>query len=411
MKNKKDTWIKKNDLAALLLISIFMNGFETGGYQAALLYIGQEYQLSGSAQGVMASVELFATMIAPIIFGSIADRIGKRIMLILSTLARVVSGFIILMACGSIVFAIGIFILGCATSIIQYVAIAEMDDAYPLTNHNRMGFITATYALGAVVAPLIVGVSVHSAIGWKSFFMADCLVSVILSYLLAHVSYEPREVAEEGQSTSISHGSDVKEGGSEKKDNVRSESQEIYYWGVFLLSFIMFIYVGVENGVGFFLNSYFYAAIDSTKGYLALSIFWFAMIPSRILCGIFAKYRKQLLCIAPLGATLFLCGLSFVQGETVAFLVVCILGFFCGAVYPNVLTYAADFAGKRTATVTATITVATGIGGTVLSAAVGFMEEVFGYRGSFLVLTVIMGIDIIAAIAVIYSAKRRGITK
>ena len=46
---------RRNDLSALLLASIFMNGFETGGYQAALLYVGQEYDLSIGQQGILAS--------------------------------------------------------------------------------------------------------------------------------------------------------------------------------------------------------------------------------------------------------------------------------------------------------------------------------------------------------------------
>ncbi len=397
MKEQVKLFWEKNDLAMLLFLSIFMNGFETGGYQAALLYVGQDYNLPTSAQGLMVAVELFATMIAPVLFGHLADRIGKKIMLVVTTLARALSALVILFAAGSVVFAIGIFFLGMTTSIIQYVAIAEMDDAYPLTNHNRMGFIAATYAMGAVVAPLIVGVTVQTALGWKAFFASDFLISLVLGIWLAKISFALRELPEGAESIELAEISLT----ATKEDSLRPQ-----LFGIFLLCFIMFIYVGVENGIGFFLNGYLYDVMESFHGYMALSLFWFAMIPSRILCGIFAKHRSVLLCLASIGSTLFLLFLAMTKSEGLTFVVIFILGIFCGAVYPNVLTYAADFAGKRTATVTAAITVATGIGGTVVSAAFGFWEMALGYQNSFFILAVIMALDIVVSIWVVKGAHK-----
>ncbi|WP_029201445.1 MFS transporter [Oribacterium sp. NK2B42] len=383
-----------NDIAILLLISIFMNGFETGGYQAALLYIGEEYSLDHGAQGVIASVELFATMIAPIILGSLADRVGKKIMLTLFTAARVISGIIILLATGSLQFSVGVFILGFATSIIQYVAIAEMDDAYPVTRHKRMGGIAAMYASGAVVAPLIVGFALKTALGWRTFFAADAIISFVLALLLWKISFEPRENPADAEVF-------------EYEGSVTGGSGSIYVKGVIYLCIIMFIYVGVENGVGFFLNGFMHDNVHSERGYIALSIFWMAMIPSRVLCGYLSKYRHLLLCAAPTGAAVFLWFLSVVKNEYAAFLVVFIMGFFCGAVYPNVLTYAADYSGFKTATVIAAITVATGIGGTLVSFVFGFLEKAVGFTWSFRILAVFLALDLVFALKVVMTKSKK----
>jgi len=98
---RRSFW-QRNDLSLLFLLSIFMNGFETGGYQAALLYIGQEFDLSIGQQGILASVQLFATMIAPLLLGPLADRIGKKIMLVLFTATRVLSAAVIMLATESL---------------------------------------------------------------------------------------------------------------------------------------------------------------------------------------------------------------------------------------------------------------------------------------------------------------------
>ncbi|SFT36061.1 Fucose permease [Selenomonas sp. GACV-9] len=377
---EKPKFWQRNDLSLLFLLSIFMNGFETGGYQAALLYIGQEFDLSIGQQGILASVQLVATMIAPLLLGPLADRIGKQIMLVVFTASRVLSAAVILLATDSVVFAIGIFTLGFACSIVQYVAIAGMQDAYPLTRNRRMGYITAMFALGAVVAPLIVGISVGMPGGWRSFFLLSGLIFLLLTVFLARTDFSPREelAAEE----------------------VQSSSDRLYLKGMALLCTIMFIYVGVENGVCFFLSNFMLATMDSARGYLALSLFWLAMIPSRFLCGIFAKYRDKLIYIAPLGAALLLAILTLLTSELAAFAVVFALGFFCGGVYPNVLTYVADFAGGRTATVTAAITVATGVGAAIVSASFGFLHASFGFTGAFLILAILLGIDVVVALLV-----------
>ena len=374
---EKTAYWKKNDLSLLFLLSIFMNGFETGGYQAALLYVGQEFDLSIGQQGMLAAVQLFATMIAPLLLGPLADKIGKKIMLVFFTAARTLSAAIILLATNSLIFALGIFVLGFACSIVQYVAIAGMQDAYPKTRNARMGYITAMFALGAVIAPLVVGASLDTPWGWRGFFVLSALIFLLLTIGLAKADFSPREET--------------------TPEELAQNDGRMYFKGVALLCAIMFIYVGVENGFCFFLNSFMADTIHSGRGYLALSLFWLAMIPSRFLCGCFAQYRSRLIYIAPLGAAIMLALLTCLTQEILVFAAVFVFGFFCGAVYPNVLTYVADFAGGRTATVTAAITVATGIGATVISASFGFLHEHFGFTGAFLILAALLALDILIA--------------
>lgn len=374
----------KNDLSMIMLSLIFMNGFETGGYQAALLYIAKTYSMNNGQQGVMASVELFATMIAPIIFGGLADRIGKKKVLVFFTLLRAFSGLWIMASPSALAFGTGIFILGFTTSIIQFVAIAGIDDMYPKTAHSKMGMITAMYAFGALTAPLIVGTLIRGFGDWKAFFAVDCIISLMLTFVMLVTQFTPRE-----------------EIGEDLVSSKENNASEIKAAGVVLLCLIMFIYVGVENGVGFFLNGFMNEVVGSERGYIALSIFWFAMIPSRILCGVFTAHRRILLTAAPAGAAVMLVLLSEINTEITAFIVVFLLGMFCGAVYPNVLTYADDFSGVWTATVIAAITVSTGVGGTLATASFGFITETFGYSGGFMILAAVIAVNVILAAFVI----------
>lgn len=370
----------KNDLAILFFVTIFMNGYETGGYQAALMEIGAGFGMNEGQQGLLAAVELFATMIAPLVLGGVADRVGKKKMLVAFTAARVLSSVIMLLCREPVGFGVGIFIMGFATSILQYVAIAGMEDAYPLTNKRRMGSITAMYAAGAVSAPYVVGLSLRSGGSWKLVLVIDLIISLAQAVLFWLISFAPRE-----QAPALQEGPAAAAG-------------RIYAVGVFWLCFIMFVYVGVENGVGFFLNAYMHDAIGVDNGYIALSLFWLTMIPSRILCGIFERHRRRLIVAAPLGAAALLAVLAVQRFVLPSFFFAAVLGFFCGAVYPNVLTYAYDFSAGKTATVVGLITFATGVGGTLLSAFFGFWLTDFGVLGSFLILAGLMLVDTAAAL-------------
>ena len=76
--SESSTLVKRDDrLWIILFLIIFINGFEAGGYQASLWNIGETYDLSTTSMGLFASVELFATMLAPLLLGASADRSNK----------------------------------------------------------------------------------------------------------------------------------------------------------------------------------------------------------------------------------------------------------------------------------------------------------------------------------------------
>ncbi|MCR5665248.1 MAG: MFS transporter [Eubacterium sp.] len=369
-------------LAILFYISIFLNGFESGGFQATLVSIGDEYGLTTQMEGILASVELFATVFAPLVLGPIADRVGKKRILVLFTFWRAISGGIILLSTGRIGLTIGIFVLGMAVSMVQVSAISGMMDGYPKTNHKRMGLVAVMYALGAVVAPLFVDVMIQTSLGWQGFFVAGLIISLVLTAILWKSDFAPREQGEKEQE-------------SEQKNG------RLYVLGVLFLCLIMFIYCGVENGVGFFMNEFAAERIAGGDGYVALSLFWLAMIPSRLLSGVLVRYRKAMLVSAPLGAALLLLACSGINTTGALLVFAFATGFFCGVIYPNVLTYASDFAGSRTATVMSAITIATGLGGAIISAAFGFVASWVGFSGTFRVLAAVLAIDVILAIIVV----------
>ncbi|SDW77579.1 Predicted arabinose efflux permease, MFS family [Lachnospiraceae bacterium KHCPX20] len=372
--------IKKKvpDLLCLaLFLLIFINGFESGGYQASLHTIGKAYDLSITSMGLFATVELFSTMLAPIILGGWADHIGKKKSLILMIYLQIISCAFIGIGSSQIAFLLGIFILGISTSTIQFVGIAAVGDIYKDSGF-KIGIITSMYALGSVVAPLVVGVYLKLGVNWRVLFW---LIMIISAFSLIGLF-------------------DRRADWSIKKEVVHelTPKGELVIPVIMMLSFIMLIYVGFENGFAFFVNSYFLDELHSEAGEFALSLYWMMMIPSRLISGKFSQHAVRNLILATVSIPLITVIMAYTSFVTVELVLGAMLGFACGAIYPNVLTLAMKYSGRYSATATGIITTATGIGGVIFTGLMGIMADNLGYRTALILLALMFMVDIIIAV-------------
>ena len=371
---------KTPDLLWLFLFFIiFINGFEAGGYQASLYTIGKVYDLTESSKGIFASVELTATMLAPIILGSWADRTNKiRCLLIMMGIQAMAALFVFTSSLQA-VFIGGIFFLGLTTSALQFIAIAALAEYYPVTGGRKIGFMTAMYALGAFVAPLFVKYYLGIGGDWRILFITLFIGTVIA---FAGITLWGRGEPEEAKGIKDSAGI----------------SGKFIFAGVFLLCVVMCIYVGYENGFAFFVDTLFTDALMSDYGKFALSLFWLVMIPSRALVGIYSKYARKILIASVIAIPLISAVISRADSGVIA-LVLCIpLGFACGAIYPSVLNILMEYCADKKATATGMITTATGIGGAIFTALTGIMGEKMGLRNAILALS---GFFIISVVSVL----------
>ncbi len=361
-----------------LFLIVFFNGFEAGGYQASLYSIGQIYDLSITSMGLFASVELFATMLAPLALGSWADRSQKLKCLLILLGIQIAFAFTIFASNVALVFVVGIFFLGLTTSALQFISIAALMEAYPLTGKRKIGFMTSMYALGAFVAPLCVDQFIKMGFGWRLVFLALTIGSIIA---FAGVFALRNSKTEEGTAAE-----DTETGG------------KFVIVGVLLLCVVMCIYVGFENGFAFFVDTMFAEVLNSTSGKFAISLFWVVMIPSRVLVGLFARHAKKILVasIIAIPVITFLITMMTDAGAVMALIVP--LGLASGAIYPSVLSTLIGFSGNRKATATAMITTATGIGGVAFTALTGFLAEQIGLKGAMLSLS---GFFVISLVSVV----------
>lgn len=371
----------KDYLWIILFLIIFVNGFESGGYQASLYSIGKTYDLSVTSMGLFAALELLADMLAPILLGSWADKVGKAKSMTIMLGLQLVSAVVVLFTKAQTPFLIGMFALGLTTSALQFIAIATLADAYPLSGKKRIGFLTSMYAFGAVIAPLAVSFYLSRGITWRTLFVLLAIGTLIALVGIVKTGTDARENAPKSQKANQGKG-------------------QFVLLGILLLCVIMCIYVGFENGFSFFVDTLFTDVFRSPLGKYALSLYWAVMIPSRMLVGQFSKHVKKILlgCVVAIPCITVLVGIA---NSDLMVLLLCIpLGIASGAIYPCVLTLMLPFAGKKTATATGMITAATGIGGFAFTALTGFMADLWGMQVAMMVLSAFFVFSILAVLRV-----------
>ncbi len=371
----------------ILFLIVFINGFEAGGYQASLWHIGQEYDLSVTTMGIFASVELFATMLAPLVLGRWADSVRKSTSITILLSIQFVAAVAILLTKANTFFVIGVFFLGLTTSALQFISIAALADAYPLSYSKRIGYMTSMYAFGALVSPLIVNYYLTHGLDWRTLFALLAIGSIVSFVGIKKAGDELREYKI------------IDENGSSKVTG------EFILVGILLLCVIMCIYVGFENGFTFFVDTLFKEVLKSDIGKFALSLFWAVMIPSRVLVGYFAKYARKIVIVAIVAIPIVTVLISL-SSSSIAVLLLCIpLGFASGAIYPCVLNMMVPLAGKKTATATGMITTATGVGGFIFTALTGFLGDNLGLRAAMAMLSAFFIISLISAILALRMSK------
>ena len=360
-------------LFVLLSLMMFALGLQVGGFNLVIDPVAEEYHLSETLKGLLATFQYLAILIAPILFGGFSDRLGRKKVLIAFAFVFLAGCAFTLFVPNAVGFIIGVFLIGADTAVAVSTISAALGDAFAARAGRFINFSFVFYSLGAVVSPQIIERCINSLqMDWRVCYWLAAIVMLISLVTLFPVTFAPQPTytAEEKKS-----------GGAGRFRDAGS----ILFIGLFLT---MILHGSVETGLTFFAGSYF-TDVVTTPAYIAaaISAYWFMMIPARLLAGLFNKYRREVPIVSFVCMSVLLVLMYTTSSGTVGLVCMAAIGFMIGPLYSTLLGLAAESFPKNAGTMTSLITAGQGIGGAASPFLMGLISGSVGTQNAYLMLS------------------------
>ncbi|NLE14432.1 MAG: MFS transporter, partial [Spirochaetales bacterium] len=304
--NKKKYLDRKILFSCLLHFSI---GFEMGGFQTVLRTMAEFFSLERIDSGFLVSAQYVGIILMPALIGRIADRVGKKRTLVVFMLVFSIGAFMVGVSSWLGITVLGLLFIGSGYGVAESVSTALLGDHYKENADRYINLSQAFLCIGAVAAPLVSSLTFFL---WRWVFLSSsavCLVSLVL--LLSETGF-----------TKVMHTSDA-----------LLLDKSLIQSNLFRLFFItMLLYVGMENGFGYVVETYFYDSFRSSWGAYAISLYWSAMALSRLLSSTVSSNLYVQLKIRFIAITLVYVVLVLSPSPVLSLILCALIGFSYGPI-------------------------------------------------------------------------------
>jgi MFS transporter, AAHS family, benzoate transport protein len=194
---------KFNKFHLVLFIWSFMiilfDGYDLSVYGTALPLIMDEWGLDSVVAGTMGSYGLFGMMFGAFIFGVLADKIGRKKVILINVLIFSLFTFLCGFAETATVFSIFRFIAGLGLGgIMPNVAALVMDYAPNSMKIRLVSLTLVSFAVGGALAPTV-GVLLIESFGWASVFIVAGLPLLGIPFMMKQLPESTSYLIRTGQ--------------------------------------------------------------------------------------------------------------------------------------------------------------------------------------------------------------------
>ncbi len=307
----------------IIFVSYFtigMLGVYISVYQYTVLSAAQFFNLSITMMGVLIALQHIGISLSPLLLGGLCDKIGKKKLILIMMTVMVLGMAFAGITQAFTVFLVAILAIGAGFAVTEGTMSAVLADEFFEDFSKHINFSQVAFSVGALCGPLAAQAMINHGVYFKDLYLyigAVFLVMIVLFTLTKH-QYD-------------------KGHGNPEHDNI-SVGKLFKSAILVLLAISIFMYVGIENTIANFADSYFELSQGAPQlSALALSLFWGAMIPSRFLSGIINIDPKKK--FIGLSALIFVSviGAMLVPNHTAKIVFFALSGFGCGPLWPMIM--------------------------------------------------------------------------
>ena len=313
--------------------------------------------------------------------GTLTERLGRRLILGGAVLVHALGVAGLGLAPTWVVFILAAMTAGAGAGCLDGGANGLVLDVYREGRGRAMNLLHVAFGVGALAAPLVVGMLVASGVPWQAVAVGSGLVVALLAIAYAVVPMPSGRRLPGGAEARSSAESDVRDG------------RRLLAGPLLLLGIAISTYVASEVGVSSWLVRFLEPA-PLTTATLALSLYWAGLTVGRLVSSAIADrfdhLRFTLGCVLALAALVAVAVLAPTLPLSMA--AFALAGVASGPVFPMIVAIGGDHYPERSAAVGGSLTGMAVIGSTVYPPMMGFMSVTVG-------LTVAMLGNVVLAIA------------
>lgn len=321
-----------------ILSALFAYGFVGSISNVLVNEIIDAFSLTGTAQGLSASLMNMGSLIALFVTPLLQGRIRKTKMIVLSGLLQVAALCIAGSAAGFILFATANAVTGIGCGWLDTYANSCIVDLHPQNSTRYLGWLHGLFGVGSLIAPL----AIRWILGWSNWRGVYFVFAGVMLLSVGCIAFTSRKVENTGALSNTQESRlTLKEVGAylTVKRNV-----------LLLLTTVMTNMV--QTGLTCWIARYMFLAYGEVAlGATCLTLFWIAATASRFVMPRLKLRPLTIVMVGAFCATVLLSGGILSGSATVMCVAVCLCGFVTGPFMPMLIAECATgYQGKTTLT-------------------------------------------------------------
>jgi len=354
--------------------AFFANGMMVLVIGAILPYLIAEARIGYTVAGGLLSAFAIGNLLASFVTPLLLARIGKRISIILlSSFIPIFLMVISLVPAVPIMYLSFLFIgVGRGSVSIVNNMVATENDA----STSEINLLHTMFAVGAFLAPFLTVLYITFGLNWKYV-----IYTVVILLVISTFGYRkfPNQTEEK---IVVLHKSD-------------KEKSFLKNFDFYVVSLILFFYLGVENCVNGWFVTYFKSSGIMSDSYATnlVSITWFLIMIGRLSNSYISRMisKQKLILINCICSTIFFLLLISTQNLVIITIAVAGLGFFFAGIYPTCIANAGEFIKGSNMGMAIFLAIAA-LGGIIMPQIVGILADNIGITGAigFLIISIVL---------------------
>ena len=178
-----DTTVAQRRTLLAASLGWMLDAFDAMLYALVLAHIMRDLGMSKATSGFLATLTLLASGIGGVLFGFIADRIGRKRALMLSILTYSLCSFASGLSTSILMLAIFRFILGLGMGGEWNTGATLVAETWPTELRAKaISVVQSSWAIGYALAALVAGIVLHYA-DWRMVFFVGILPAIITLWI------------------------------------------------------------------------------------------------------------------------------------------------------------------------------------------------------------------------------------